>query len=230
MFSQISRIPNLLRIFWAKRWGLYASVYGKFSVAAMCWMITHMNTEKVIGDVLTCKMCSNLCMFGKNSWSNLLITARTALLGRSWSAFSHLHRKQKSSTSKIWCNGRSSAYYCKTACTGFPSQETSISRQSIVIGVKVSVYLRNTCKMIQYGNCVGSFVVILRCSCFNFASGLLPINNMWHKWLNVYFPCCGGNHAVTILHVAGCLPCFCCQCPSFRQFHRIDLQIATQLK
>ena len=28
MFSQISRIPDLIRKFWAKRCGLYAGVYG----------------------------------------------------------------------------------------------------------------------------------------------------------------------------------------------------------
>ena len=30
MFSQISRIPNLIQNFWAKRCGLYAGVYGTF--------------------------------------------------------------------------------------------------------------------------------------------------------------------------------------------------------
>ena len=36
MFSQISRIPDLIRKFWAKRCGLYAGVYGSVSIALHC--------------------------------------------------------------------------------------------------------------------------------------------------------------------------------------------------
>ena len=44
----------------------------------------------------------------------------------------------------------------------------------------------------------GSFVVHLRCLCFNIVSVLLPTNNIQHRCFNACFPSSGGSHAVLI--------------------------------
>ena len=44
----------------------------------------------------------------------------------------------------------------------------------------------------------GSFVVHLRCLCFNIVSVLLPTNNTQHRCFNACFPSSGGSHAVLI--------------------------------